>query len=242
MRAPYELERVRELGCEEVPLNGIRTGDLTENGEIRIAIADIHKSTPVAIVFSRTIIVANILTSLNPAYANESMESIEERTRANANNAMELLDLVTNRVIEELNRAEGHIANRLRSHNPYALVVYSRGEAPFRYNNKDLSPVAKPDILQIILTWLDERMGLKNYVTFGSFDVIPASPSRDYEYTPISRLIAEVNFPWELWQGVLHVPGSIEVSPAKGTLVIERTDDRTIIYLEHRDIRNHPAE
>ena len=238
---PYELQRARERGCIEVPLNGIASGEFDDNGECIIAIADIHKSTPVAIIFSRTIILANILTSPDRVSAAESMESIEERNRANATRFMEHLKVGTNRIMEELNRIERHVDNRLRSHNPYALVVYPRGEAPFDYNNKRITPAAKPHILRIILTSLDEEMGLKDHVAFGSFDVYPDPPPRHLVYTPLSQIYREFTLPSQLYQGVLHVRGPKLVSPAKGTLVISRRGDRTISHLEHRAIRDHPA-
>lgn len=169
-----ELERARALGCTEVPLNWIDTGRFDANHECRMAIADIHESTPVAIVCTRAIILANISTARGAAAAYGQMEAL----KGMINQIMETLH-------PGMDPGMGGVDNRLRSENAFALVIYRRGLIPFNYHGKNLEPVAEPDIIQTIMRHIDERIRLKKEVIFGSFDVYPVPPLPPIMVSPV---------------------------------------------------------
>lgn len=122
----------------------------------------------------------------------------------------------------------------LGTEHTWAAVIYPRdteGDPLFQYNNKPLTPTAKPEHLTAILKYLDTRLTLKDQVKFGTYDVYPPTPDGTYDYARLS----------ETGHGILRVPGKIAVTRAKGTLVIVRAGHRTKVWLENRVIETHPV-
>ena len=213
----YRLDIARERGCTMVPPNAIRTAAFNDNGECRIAIENIHNSIAFAIISNSAILVANINTAADPNHANRMVE---------------LLDVYNNQIMGELDRLFGQVRDRVGHEHTFALVVYPRGTPPpFHYGNKVIAPAATPEFLDAILTYIDQRTGLRNQVTFGSFDVYPDDGPPQLVYTPLRGP----------GLGVLHLHGPKLVSPAKGALVIEREGGRTQAHLEERKILDHPV-
>lgn len=138
-----------------------------------------------------------------------------------------------NQMMEELNRRMGALDRTLEAENTWAVVVYHRTVgSDFVYGRKtDLPSAAQPEVLTEILGYLDQNTPLKDQVTFGSYDIYPPPTGEQLMWHPSLD---------DSGKGVMSIHGPKRISASKGTLVIEREDGRTKVYLEDGLIQDHP--